>query len=958
MNDLVELSGWSARIFSGWFMLCILDSCSAHARVRFKQQDGESILPQIDDIPISIKPRLRKKGKQHSMKTFVRVLVCLSLLVTAVGAQDKKAAGLPPLIDRDLIFGNPEIAGAQLSPNGQYIAFLKPWKDTRNIYVKAVGEPFSAARLLTAESKRPIPGYFWSRDSKTVLYVKDNDGDENYNVFAVDPSAKPAPGADAPPSRDLTGLKGVRVMLYELPKSDPDIAYIGLNDRDKAWHDLYKLKISTGEKTLLRKNTDRIVGWSFDVKGQLRLAERNADNGDTEILRVDADKLTKIYSCSVFETCGTLHFLPDGSRVYLESNKDADLISLVLLDPATGKTEMVESDPLGKVDFGGALFSEKTEALVETWYYHDKIKTYFKEKAFGADDHWLQEHFKGEFVSVVSRTADEKTWLVTAASDTEPGQTLIFDRKTHILTPQYKIREKLPRQDLAEMKSVTFKSSDGLEIPAYLTLPKGVEAKNLPTLIIPHGGPWGRDEWGYDTPTQFFANRGYAVLQPNFRGSTGYGRKFLDAGNLEWGRKMQDDVTWGVKYLVAEGIADPKRVGILGGSYGGYATLAGVTFTPDLYAAAVDIVGPSNLITLMESIPPYWEAARKTFAVRLGDVSTPEGKAMLAERSPLNSTDKIKTPLLVAQGANDPRVNRREAEQIVIALRDRGFPVEYILAPDEGHGFARPVNNLALFMESEKFLAAHLGGRYQEGGSPESVTRLKEITVDPKTVVLAKKVDAAAVGLPKPAIDLQPGVDHYQVKIEMGGQQMNLKLTTTIQDSGASWTAIDQMETPGGTATDTSTIEKSTLVLRKRNVTQGPVVIDLDFSGDKAAGKMSMNGQEKPIAVDLGGALFADGAGANQAIACLPLATGYSSTFRNFDIQSQKVKLLQLSVSGEETITVPAGKFEAYRVEIASADGGTDKKTIWVAKDTRKVVKGSAVVAAMGGAVVTQELSE
>ena len=892
------------------------------------------------------------------MKTFVRVLVCLCLLVTAVGAQDKKTTGLPPLIDRDLIFGNPEIAGAQLSPDGQYLAFLKPWKDTRNIYVKAVGEPFSAARLLTAESKRPIPGYFWSRDSKTILYVKDNDGDENFNVYAVDPSAKPAAGADAPPSRDLTGLKGVRVILYELPKTDPDTAYIGLNDRDKAWHDLYKLKISTGEKTLLRKNTDRIVGWSFDVKGQLRLAARNADNGDTEILRVDADKLTKIYSCTVFEACGTLQFLPDGSRVYMESNKEANLISLVLLDPATGKTEMVESDPLGKVDFGGALFSEKTDELVETWYTDARVKTYFKEKAFGADDHWLQEHFKGEFVSVVSRTADEKTWLVTAASDTEPGQTLIFDRKTHTLTPQYKIREKLPRADLAEMKSVTYKSSDGLEIPAYLTLPKGVEAKNLPTVIVPHGGPWGRDDWGYDTLTQFLANRGYAVLQPNFRGSTGYGRKFLDAGNLEWGRKMQDDVTWGVKYLVAEGIADPKRVGILGGSYGGYATLAGVTFTPDLYAAAVDIVGPSNLITLMESIPPYWEAARKTFAVRLGDVSRPEGKAMLAERSPLNSTDKIKTPLLVAQGANDPRVNRREAEQIVIALRDRGFPVEYILAPDEGHGFARPVNNLALFMESEKFLAAHLGGRYQEGGSPESVTRLKEITVDPKTVVLAKKVDAAAVGLPKPAIDLQPGVDHYQVKIEMGGQQMNLKLTTTIQDSGASWTAIDQMETPGGTATDTSTIEKSTLVLRKRNVTQGPVVIDLDFSGDKAAGKMSMNGQEKPIAVDLGGALFADGAGADQAIACLPLATGYSSTFRNFDIQSQKVKLLQLSVSGEETITVPAGKFEAYRVEIASADGGTDKKTIWVAKDTRKVVKGSAVAAAMGGAVVTQELSE
>jgi dienelactone hydrolase len=559
---------------------------------------------------------------------------------------------------------------------------------------------------------------------------------------------------------------------------------------------------------------------------------------------------------------------------------------------------------------------------------------------------------------LVSRTRDERYWLFTAHSDTEPGQTLLFDRKTRVITPQYKIREKLPRQDLAEMKPVTYKSSDGLEIPAYLTLPKGVVAKNLPTLIVPHGGPWGRDEWGYNTLAQFYANRGYAVLEPNFRGSTGYGRKFLDAGNLEWGRKMQDDLTWGVKYLVAEGIADPKRVGIMGGSYGGYATLAGVAFTPDLYAAAVDVVGPSNLITLMESIPPYWEAARKTFAVRMGDVSTAEGKALLAERSPLNSVDKIKTPLLVAQGANDPRVNRREAEQIVIALRDRGFPVEYILAPDEGHGFARPVNNLALFMEAEKFLAAHLGGRYQEGGSAESVARLKEITVDPKTVVLAKKVDAGAVGLPKPSVDLQPGTSHYAVTIEMGGQKMSLKLSTTIQDGGASWTAIDKMETPGGPATDTSTIEKTTLILQKRNIVQGPVAVDLDFSGNKAAGKMSMNGQEMPVSVDLGGALFGDGAGGDQVIASLPLAEGYTTTFRNLDVQKQKVKLLQLSVAGVESVTVPAGKFDAYRIEITSADGGSDKKTLWAAKDTHKVVKASAVVAAMGGAVVTEELSE
>lgn len=890
------------------------------------------------------------------MKTFLRVLLCLLPLVSAASAQDNKSAGLPPLIDRELIFGNPEIAAAQISPNGQYIAFLKPWKDTRNIYVKAVAEPFSAARLLTTESKRPVAGFFWTHDSKNILYVKDHDGDENFNVYAVDPAAKPAAGGDAPASRDLTGLKGVRVIPFDLPKSDPDILYIGLNDRDKAWHDLYKLKISTGEKTLVRKNTDRVTGWEFDLKGQLRLATRNAENGDTEILRVDADKLTPVYSCTVFETCAPLHFHTDGSHVYMETNKGTDLISLVLLDPATGKTDLVESDPLGQVDFGGAAFSEATDQLVETWYIHDRAKTYFKDKAYGADNHWLEEHYKGKEISVVSRTEDERYWLFSAASDTEPGQTVLFDRKTRALTPQYTIREKLPRQDLAEMKSITYKSSDGLEIPAYLTLPKGVPAKNLPTLLIPHGGPWARDTWGYNTLAQFFANRGYAVLMPNFRGSTGYGRKFLDAGNLQWGRTMQDDLTWGVKYLVAEGIADPKRVGMLGISYGGYATLAGVAFTPDLYVAAVDICGPSNLITLMESIPPYWEAARKTFAVRMGDVSTADGKALLAERSPIHSVDKIKTPLLVAQGANDPRVNRREAEQIVIALRDRGFPVEYILAPDEGHGYARPINNLALFMASEKFLAEHLGGRFQDGGSAESVARLKEISVDPKTVVLAKIVDAAAVGLPKPAVDLQVATYKYDVKVALGAQTMKLKVSTVIADGGSSWTATDTMETPQGNAVDVATIEKSSLILQSRKVTQGPVAIDVDFSGDKAAGKIAMNGQDHAIAADLGGPIWGDGAGGDQVIATLPLAVGYTTAFRNFDIQSQKVKLQQLSVPAEESVTVAAGTFDTFRVEIVAADGGGDKKTLWVAKDSRKVVKASAVVAAMGGAVLTQEL--
>lgn len=896
------------------------------------------------------------------MKKAFKCLLFLALTVVSLAAQstNKKPSsiGLPPLIDRELIFGNPEISGAQLSPDGKYLAFQKPWKDTRNIYVKGVDEPFSAARLLTAELKRPIPGYLWSRDSKLILYVKDNDGDENYNVYSVDPAAKPAAGADAPASRDLTGLKGIRVQLVDVPKNDPDIVYIGLNDRDKAWHDLYKLKLSTGEKTLLRKNTERIVGWNFDLQGNLRLASRSAENGDTEILRVDSDKFTQIYSCNVFESCSTLRFQKDGKRAYMDTNKgaDMDLSALMLFDPTTGKTEMVESDPLKRVDFGQAVFSEATDELVLTTYDDDKVRRYFKDKSFEADYKWLTEKLPGKEINRTSSTFDEKTWLVSASSDTEPGETYLFDRKTHKLTLEYKVREKLPRESLAHMTPVRYKSSDGLEIPAYLTLPKGISEKNLPTIIFPHGGPWARDFWGYNGYAQFFANRGYAVLSMNFRGSTGYGKKFLDAGNKQWGRLMQDDITWGVKYLVAEGIADPKRVGIFGGSYGGYATLAGVTTTPDLYAAGVELFGPSNLITLMESIPPYWEAGRQMFYQRMGDPTTPEGKAMLIERSPLTSAAKIKTPLMIAQGANDPRVNHAESEQIVIALRDRGFPVEYLLIPDEGHGFARPVNNMAAVMATEKFLAQYLGGRYQEGGTPEVVARLKEITVDPKTVVLAKKVEAGSVGVPKLAMDLQPGTYKYQARIEMGAQKISLTISTTIAEDSGAWSATDVMETPNGTVTETSTLEKGSLVARKLNLKQGPVTVDLDFAGDKAVGNMNMNGKDQPISVDLGGPLFADAAASKQSISCLPLAEGYTTTYRNFDVQKQKVKLMQLKVAGIDQVTVPAGTFDTYKVEISSADGGDDKETVWIARDSHKAVKESAVITSMGGAILTQEL--
>jgi dienelactone hydrolase len=455
---------------------------------------------------------------------------------------------------------------------------------------------------------------------------------------------------------------------------------------------------------------------------------------------------------------------------------------------------------------------------------------------------------------------------------------------------------------------------------------------------------------------QFLANRGYAVLQPNFRGSTGYGKKFIDAGNKQWGDKMQDDLTWGAKYLVSQGIADPKKIGIMGGSYGGYATLAGVAFTPDVYAVGVSIVGPSSLITLLESIPPYWEQGRKLFHERMGDPNTPEGKAQLLRQSPLTAANKIKTPLFVIQGANDPRVNKRESDQIVIALRDRGFPVEYMVAPDEGHGFARPVNNMAMFASAEKFLAKYLGGRYQESMTPEVSQRLNEITVDPKTVTIPKVMTATAE-VPKPAVDLRPGTYNYKASIALGGQEIPLTVTTDIKEENGAWTVNETAQTPQGPIVDVSTIEKGSLLLKRRRIQQGPMTIEMNVAPNKLTGTTNMNGQSKPIDADPGGALFADGAGAFEVIASLPLADGYSLSFRNFDLMKQKPQMKQLKVVGTESVTVPAGTFEAYKLEIVSADNDADKQTVWIDKGSRKVLKISAVLPSLNGAVLTSELT-
>ena len=647
---------------------------------------------------------------------------------------EENPAQTPDLIDRELFFGNPKITGAQISPDGKYIAFIKPLEDVRNIWVKSVAESFDRAVPLTDEKIRPLSVFFWSWDNK-ILFVKDREGDENFNVYAVDPAADAADGI--PSAVNLTNAQKVQTQIYFVPKSEPDFIYIGINDRVEEWHDLYKVQISTGAKTLVRLNENRLTNWFFDNADRLRLAMRSAANGDSEILQVDGDDFTKIHSCSVFETCIPVRFHTDNRRFYLQSNKGAaDLIGLTLFDPATGEEALIESDPLDLVDLSAALFSEVTNELIAVIYNGEKLRRYWKDDGFARAYEFLQRELPGMEVGIASTSRDENFWIINAYNDYEPGVVYLFDRRAETLTRQYTLRESLPRTALSPMKPIRYASSDGLEIPAYLTLPRDAGDENLPLLVIPHGGPWHRDVWGFNPLAQFFASRGYAVLMPNFRGSTGYGKRFLDAGNLEWGDKMQDDITWGVKYLIAEGIADSQRVGILGGSYGGYAALAGVTYTPDLYAAAVAIVAPSNLNTLLGSIPPYWASYREVFHRRMGDPATAEGKARLDRQSPLNHVEKIRTPLMIVQGANDPRVKKAEADQIVVALREREYPVRYLLAADEGHGFQRPVNNMALYAEAEKFLAHYLKGRFQDSMPDEIARRLKEITVDVGKVTL------------------------------------------------------------------------------------------------------------------------------------------------------------------------------------------------------------------------------
>ncbi|MGD0037468.1 MAG: S9 family peptidase [Bacteroidota bacterium] len=893
----------------------------------------------------------------------IRSIVCWSILL--ILSSSSLFAQLPPLIDREIFFGDPEISGAQLSPDGKYITFIKPFKNVRNIWIKERKEAFEKARPLTADTTRPIPGYFWSQDSKYVLYVQDKGGDENYRVYAIDPTVA---GDPVPPARNLTPQEKIRAMIIDVPRIKPNEIIVGLNDRDPSLHDVYRIDLTTGERTLIRKNGDNVAGWMTDLNGDLRLGIRQTSDGGMEILKLHDTSFTSIYSVTADESVDPIRFTPNGDSFYLETNKgDAlDKTQLEIYDLKTGTTKLVEKDPKNEVDFGTAIFSDVTNELLATMYRGDVIRVYPKEKKFAKSYEQLKKQFPNGNLNLVSTTKDESLWLVNVSSDVDPGSTYVFDRKTGKTELLYRSRPNLPSKNLAPMKPLRYAARDAMEIPAYLVLPKGIPAKNLPMIIFPHGGPWARDFWGYNSTAQFLANRGYAVLLPNFRGSTGYGKKFLNSGNKQWGTgSMQHDITDGVQYLIKKGIADPKRVGISGGSYGGYATLAGLTFTPDLYAAGFDIVGPSNIITLLNSIPPYWAPMKKTFTIRVGDKDDPKDKEMLEKQSPLNSAKNITAPLFVVQGANDPRVKKAEADQIVVALRDLGRQVEYIVAPDEGHGFAGKENRIAMYTAMEQFFAKHLNGRVQKDVRDVIQKKLNDITVDVKTVTLPKPVTEVTKEI-MPAFNcmlLRPDTLLYTIKMEVRGQQITINAKRTIVKATYAgkdvWRVIEETSGAMGSGVDTLDMDAVTLLPIRKFATQGPGKMVLTYSGNSVDGKLIMGPQEMPIKAQTANTVLSDGAGIELPLSTLPFADGYKATLYQFETMAQKQKAIGLAVVASEKVAVAAKDFDTWKVELTPKEGESGGTKLWIAKDSRKIIKTeSKLPPQAGGGIAVMELSK
>ncbi len=616
----------------------------------------------------------------------------------------------PELISRKVLFGNPDKASPRVSPDGRRLAFLADVRGVLNVWVGPLDDPASA-KPVTDDKFRGIRHYFWAQTNAHVVYLQDRAGDENWRVYVVD--------LDSGETRDLTPFEGVQARIEEVSPRFPDEIIISLNDRKPELHDLYRVNIRTGERTLIYEN-EGLVGFNLDEDYNLRIGMAMQPDGSADFLKRAGDAWEPYIHVDADDTLttGPAGFDKLGKTLYMLDSRERDTAALVQIDLESGERRLLLEDAQADIsDYMRHPTERHMQAAAVTY---DRKCWLVLDESVAGDLDKLGGVCDGD-MEVVDRSLDDKHWIVAYIRDDGPISYYHYDRTADAVRFLFTNRSALESATLAKMHPVIISSRDGMKLVNYLSLPPhldkgGKPAEPLPMVLLVHGGPWYRDEWGYNAEHQWLANRGYAVLSVNFRGSTGLGKSFINAANKEWGAKMHDDLLDAVNWAVETGIAQRDKVAIMGGSYGGYAVLVGLTFTPDVFACGVDIVGVSNLVTLLESIPDYWKPMLDLFTTRVGDHRTDEGKAFLTSRSPLSQVDRIARPLLIGQGANDPRVKQAESDQIVTAMREKNIPVTYVLYPDEGHGFARPENTMSFNAIAEAFLAKHLGGRYEEAG--------------------------------------------------------------------------------------------------------------------------------------------------------------------------------------------------------------------------------------------------